>query len=70
MDIKKVLKLLANQYSKSFKRFEKAYSFMSKSDFDAKVKEFNSSCLNVISAVLSGDTGQIRRNLLGSSLYV
>ena len=68
MEIKKVLNLLNNQYSKSFKRFESTYSFMS--DFNEKVKEFNDDFLRIVSAVLSGDVEQIRASLRKNLIYI
>ena len=68
MEIKKVLNLLSNQYSKSFKRFENIYSFMS--DFSKQVKDFNKGYLKLISAVLSGDANEIRASLYGSMFYI
>ena len=68
METKKVLNLLTNQYFKSFKRFENAYSFMS--DFSKKVKDFNNRYLKLIGAVLSGDANEIRVALYGSLLYI
>ena len=68
MEIKKVLNLLTNQYFKSFKRFENAYSSMS--DFNKQVKDFNSRYLKLISAVLSGDANEIRISLYSSLLYI
>ena len=67
MELKKVLNLLNNQYFKSFKRFQNAYSFMP--DFNERVKKFNEDYLNIISAVLSGDVEQIRTSLRGNSVY-
>ena len=69
MEIKKILNLLANQYVKSFKRFESIYSPML--DFKKQVKEFNKGYLKLISAVLnSGDPDQIRANLHSSLVYI
>ena len=68
LELKKTLNLLTNQYFKSFKRFEKAYS--SVSDFNILVKGFNSDFLNLLSAVLSsGDSDDIRANLHESLVY-
>ena len=67
-ELKKALNLLANQYFKSFKRFESARSFVS--DFDEQVKEFNEGYLKLISAVLnSGDPDKIYANLHNSLMY-
>ena len=64
MEIKKVLNLLANQYSKSFKRFENSYRF------NEKVKEFNEGYLKLTSAVLnSGNADKIRASLHNSLIY-
>ena len=68
MEIKKVLNLLANQYYKSFKRFEKVYSLMS--DFSKQVKSFNSGYLKLISAVLNDDVSEIRISLHKSLVYI
>ena len=65
---KKILNLLTNQYFKSFKRFESAYSFMS--DFNKQVKDFNNNYLKLIGAVLNGDANDIRVVLYGSWLYI
>ncbi len=68
MENKKVLNLLNKQYFKSFKRFEKVYSFMA--NFDKQVKEFNNGFSNLISAVLNGDVNEIRTMLYGSWFYI
>ena len=68
MELKRALNLLNNQYFKSFKRYEHSYSFMP--DFDEQVKEFNQDYLNLISAVLSGNSDDIRANLFHSLLYI
>ena len=68
LELKKTLNLLTNQYFKSFKRFEKAYS--SVSDFNILVKGFNSDFLNLLSVVLSsGGSDDIRANLHESLVY-
>ena len=68
MEIKKVLNLLTNQYYKSFKRFEKYYSFSS--NFNEKVKRFNEGYLKLTSAVLnSSSADKIRANLHNSLVY-
>ena len=66
---KKDLQLLINQYFKSFKRFESAYSYMSKSNFKILIKGFNSDFSNLISTVLNGDADQIYSNLHESLIY-
>ena len=68
METKKILNLLNNQYFKSLKHFENVYSFMS--DFNKQLKGFNSGYLKLISAVLSGDTNDIRVSLYSSLLYI
>ena len=69
MELKTALNLLTNQYFKSFKRFEKAYSSMS--DFNILVKGYNSDFLKLTSAVLnSGNPDHIRANLHKSLIYV
>ena len=68
MEIKKILNLLTNQYFKSFKRFENAYSFMS--DFNKQVKDFNSGYLKLIGAVLNGDANEIHVVLYSSLFYI
>ena len=68
MEKKEVLQKLNNQYFKSFKRFENAYSFMT--DFNEQVKDFNNRYLKLISAVLSGDANDIRVALYSSLLYI
>ena len=55
METKKVLNLLTNQYFKSFKRFEKQFSF-SKSFLKVKIERFNNDYLKIISAVLNNET--------------
>ena len=68
MEIKKVLNLLNNQYFKSLKRFESAYSFMS--DFNEQVKDFNNNFSRLIGVVLNGDANEIRVALHASCLYI
>ena len=68
LELKKAVNLLANQYFKSFKRFESARSFVS--DFDEKVKKFNQGYLKLVSAVLnSGDPAKIYASLHESLMY-
>ena len=45
LELKKAVNLLANQYFKSFKRFESARSFVS--DFDEQVKAFTEGYLKL-----------------------
>ena len=68
MEIKKVLRLLNNQYFKSFKRFEKVHSVLP--GFKAEVKKFNSGYLKLISVILNGDVGRICARLYSSHLYI
>ena len=68
LELKKAVNLLANQYFKSFKRFESARSYMS--NFNEQVEKFNQEYLNLISAVLNSDTDEIYANLHNSLMYV
>ena len=68
METKKVLNLLTNQYFKSLKRFEKVYKKINL--YSQGLKDFNEEYLKLISAVLSGDTNDIRVSLYGSLFYV
>ena len=68
LELKKAVNLLANQYFKSFKRFESARSYMS--NFNEQVEKFNQEYLNLISAVLNADTDKIYANLHESLMYV
>ena len=67
LELKKAVNLLANQYFKSFKRFESARSYMS--NFNEQVEKFNQEYLNLISAVLNSDTDKIYANLHESLMY-
>ena len=66
-ELKKALNLLANQYFKSFKRFESARSYMS--NFNEQVEKFNQGYLNLTSAVLNGNTDEIYASLHESLMY-
>lgn len=68
METKKILNLLTNQYFKSFKRFENVYSFMP--NFSYQTESFNSGYLKLMSAVLSGNTNDIRVALYDSWFYI
>ena len=68
MEIKKVLRLLNNQYFKSFKRFKKIYSVLS--GFRAQVKRFNSGYLKLIGTILNGDVNEISASLYNSFFYI
>ena len=68
MEIKKILQKINNQYFKSLKRFEKVYKKINL--YSKEIKTFNKGYLNLISAVLSGDSNKIRVSLYANLFYL